>query len=250
MEYKKFVIIIPSYNNAKWYERNLLSAMGQDYPEENYRVIYKNDASTDRTGNLVGELIAKNGWKNIELINNTERKGALHNIYDMVHSCEDTDICALLDGDDMYTSGILKRLNLKFQDENVWATYGSYADSNGMTRGCCKPPNPMVVQKAAYRKVPWYMSHSRVFYSKLFKQIKWEDLLYYDGTPFKMAWDMALMIPMAEMAAERMHYIHEINYIYNNDNDISDYKVDQGLQGRMDQYIRNKKPYERLGKLW
>ncbi len=61
MEYKKFVIIIPSYNNARWYEQNILSAVGQDYPDDHYRIIYKNDASTDGTGDLVGNLIAKNG---------------------------------------------------------------------------------------------------------------------------------------------------------------------------------------------
>lgn len=250
MEYKKINIIIPSYNNARWYEQNLLSVMGQDYPEDKLNVIYTSDASTDGTGDLVEKLIERHQWKNITLIKNTERIGALHNLYNMVHSCPDNELCGLVDGDDHITSNTLQRLNYKYQDENVWATYGSYADSHGMTRGCCKPAPPIVVQKAAYRSVPWFMSHIRVFYSKLFKQIKWEDLLYKDGTPFKMAWDCAIMIPMAELAAERMHYIHEINYIYNNDNDISDYKVDQGLQGRMDQYIRSKRPYQRLDKLW
>lgn len=249
MEYKHINIIVPSYNNSKWYEQNIKSIAEQDYPLDKYKIIYTDDASTDGTANLVEEFISKNNYKNIKLIKNEKRIGALHNLYNMIHSTDDNHICALVDGDDKIIPSALKIINNKYQDANVWATYGSYADSRGMTRGCCKPPDQNIVRTAAYRRVPWYMSHMRTFYTGLFKKIKWEDFLYSDGTPYKMGWDLSIMIPLAELSAEKMQYIHDMIYIYNNDNDISDHKVDQNMQARMDQYIRRKKPYSKLEKL-
>ena len=35
---KPFVIVVPSYNNEKYCEQNLLSILGQEY--QNFRVIY------------------------------------------------------------------------------------------------------------------------------------------------------------------------------------------------------------------
>ena len=46
-----FVIVIPSYNNAQWYKRNLDSVFAQTY--KNFSVIYLDDCSPDGTGQLV-----------------------------------------------------------------------------------------------------------------------------------------------------------------------------------------------------
>ena len=43
-EHKPFVIVVPSYNNSSWVEKNLRSIFEQKY--DNYRVVYINDAST------------------------------------------------------------------------------------------------------------------------------------------------------------------------------------------------------------
>ena len=64
----KFVIVVPSYKNSKWYERNISSAFTQDYPEDKFRIIYTDDVSPDNTGNLVEEYIKKYKTKNIKLI--------------------------------------------------------------------------------------------------------------------------------------------------------------------------------------
>ena len=54
-EASKFVILILSYNNQKWVEQNLESALSQDY--ENFRVIYVNDASSDQTLEIANKFI-------------------------------------------------------------------------------------------------------------------------------------------------------------------------------------------------
>jgi len=50
---KSLVVVIPSFNNARWCRRNLESVLDQAYPL--YRVIYIDDASTDGTPDLVDQ---------------------------------------------------------------------------------------------------------------------------------------------------------------------------------------------------
>jgi len=61
-----------------------------------------------------------------------------------------------------------------------------------------------------------------------------------------MAWDLAFMFPMLEMAQERHCFISDILYVYNNDNPINDHKVDTPLQLSTDRYIRQKNRYSRI----
>ena len=48
---KHFTIIILSYNNERWAEKNVNSAINQAY--DNYDLVYIDDASTDNTKNIV-----------------------------------------------------------------------------------------------------------------------------------------------------------------------------------------------------
>ena len=61
-----------------------------------------------------------------------------------------------------------------------------------------------------------------------------------------MTWDQAMLFPMFEMAGERHHYFEEINYVYNLDNSISDFRIDINLQFNLSNYIRQLPPYSRL----
>lgn len=246
---KNIVFIVPSYKNAKWYEKNLASLCSQNYP--NYHIIYTDDCSPDNTGDLVAKWITQNKQENkITLIQNKERVGALCNIYNMIHSCDDKDIVATVDGDDWLPHDrVLQRINTAYQDNNVWMTYGSYADSNGMHRGCCKPYEPNIIKNKLYRRVPWRASHLRTWYAKLFKKINKEDL-FYQGNFMQMAWDVAINMPCLEMCNGKFDYIHDILYVYNNNNPISDHRVNQGLQAATDGFVRRKKPYDTVENLW
>ena len=89
-------------------------------------------------------------------------------------------------------------------------------------------------------------SHLRTFYAGLFKKISQEDLLH-DGAFYSMTWDMAIMLPMVEMASEgHVHFIPDVLYIYNHANPLSDHCVDAALQSRLCRIIRAKKKYEPL----
>src|SRR5580700_9692783 len=121
-------IVIPSYNNEKWYEKNLQSVVHQHY--KNYRIIYVNDCSPDDTCALVEEYLKTQHieYRKVDfdpqdgasiesivdsfsaivnqemhfftLVNNKKRAGALANLYRMIHSCRNKEIIVSVDGDD------------------------------------------------------------------------------------------------------------------------------------------------------
>ena len=123
---KPFVVVITSYNNQKWYTRNLQSVLSQNY--SNFRVIYTDDCSPDGTGDLVEEyLIENDAHKKVALINNTMRRGGLHNLYTMIYACDDDEIIVNLDGDDWFPDNdVLTRLNSVYSSNEVWLTYGQF----------------------------------------------------------------------------------------------------------------------------
>ncbi|MHA2426867.1 MAG: glycosyltransferase family 2 protein [Candidatus Hermodarchaeia archaeon] len=243
---KKIAVVIPSYKNETWCVRNLQSVLSQNY--SNFRVIYTDDCSPDGTARLVQEFIDKHDASDkVILIQNDERRGAMRNLYDMIHSCEDEEIVVTLDGDDWLAhSDVLKKVDSVYSDPEVWFTWGSYSDHPRNTRGCSKPIPRQVLDAKTYRRQPWCTSHLRTFKAKLFKHIKKEDFYDPNGNWLDMAWDLAFYIPFVEMGGHHGRYIHDILYIYNNENPIQDYKINVKRQGAMDQYIRSKQPYPKL----
>lgn len=244
-EEKLIIIVIPSYNNKEWYKRNLESVLAQTY--SNFYVIYTDDCSSDGTGDLVEQyLIENDNNKKVYLIKNATRRGALHNLYTMIHMCPDDAIIATLDGDDWFPDNqVLQRLNNTYSSHDVWLTYGQFQLYPSKIRGWASPMPDYIVENNAFRDFQHLPTHLRTFYAWLFKKIKLQDLLYL-GKFYPMTWDMAMMFPMIEMAGERHQFISDIMYIYNDANSISDHHVSRQLQAYLAQIIKKKTRYKRL----
>ncbi len=249
-ENKEFVIIIPSYNNEEWYEKNLYSVINQDY--DNYRVIYIDDASKDDTYDKVNGYLQKHDEKNrVTLIHNEKNVGALANLYKAIHGCKDNEIIVTVDGDDWLAHEyVLTKLNESYANPNVWLTYGQYRDYPSYDQGLCRSYHTKsLIKKGGFRNHSWEASHLRTFYSALFKKIKIEDF-FYEGQFLPMSWDLAFMIPMMEMAYDNIQFIKNYLYIYNRTNPISDGNKNREFQIKCDQYVRSLKKYERIDTLF
>lgn len=269
---KPIVVVIPSYKNMQWLESNLNSVLSQRY--SNYRVIYVDDHSPDHTADGVEDLLKNKQVDYLRLdfnsseaesheastlnfgtlvnkerhffilVQNGTRAGALANLYRMIHSCSDHEIIVTLDGDDWFAHHhVLKELNVLYST-GIWYTHGTLKEYPCGNVTWSEPVKKTAIKHNTYRKYKC-PSHLRTFYAWIFKKILLDDLLY-KGNFFAMAWDMAIMFPIAEMAAERHAFINKVNYIYNVSNSLNDNKVDPDLQNTLDRYIRNKKPYQRL----
>ena len=243
--FKKFVIVITSFNNEAWYRYNLESALTQKYPY--YRIIYVNDASTDATYDLVVKFLAEHDpHKKVTLINNHKRLGACANFYSTINFCEPDEIVVILDGDDWLAhDNVLDILNSVYQDPQVWITYGQFKHYPIARPGASSPLPRIVIAQNAYREYAWVTSHLRTFYAFLFHQIEKEDLMY-EGDFFPMAPDLAIMFPILEMGGKHSKFIPDILYVYNTATSLNENKIDHMLQKHIDLTIRKLKKYRPL----
>lgn len=245
---KPIVVIIPSYKNQQWVEKNLSSVFKQKY--KNYRVIYIDDCSPDKTYEYAQNTTQVwNQQERTTIIHNETRKGAMANWYNAIHSCKDNEIVVQLDGDDWLAhEHVLAYINSIYANENIWLTYGQFKEyPSGRIGLLYNLPFPQYIiqnnSMRTYRGLP--IAHLRTFYAWLFKLVKKEDLMY-DGQFFTMTCDKAMLSPMIEMAAHHHTCISEILYIYNNSNPINDHRVNVSLQHSLADYIAHLKPYTAL----
>ncbi|MDX8430977.1 MAG: glycosyltransferase family A protein [Candidatus Algichlamydia australiensis] len=240
-----FVILIPSYNNEKFCEENLFSALNQNYC--NYRILYVNDASTDNTLNLVESFIEKNDAKNrVQLIDNPKRRYSLANIYYTIHNeVSDEEIVVMLDGDDeLAHPNVLNVLNSVYQNKEreIWLAYSNFQCKKSKEKGWGRTFPDEIVKRNKFRSYVHIPTHVRTFYGWLFKRIAKQDLLYR-GDFYKMTGDSAIILPMLEMARDHHTFINKILYIYNDQNPISDHQINWKKQMDYNKHIRKRAPY-------
>lgn len=240
------MIVTASYNNKQWYEWQLGSVFAQKY--DNFRLIYIDDCSQDGTGDLVEQWIKDNRVEDrVTLIRNKTRREHLANQYDAIHNYTDSDdIIVICDGDDwFYFDGVLQRVNEAYQN-GAWITYGQFWYWKKDRKGFCREVPKDVLMDGTIRQFrPWRTSHLRTFYSGLFKKIKVDDLLY-ENKFFPMSADVAAMLPMLEMAAERAVFIPDVLYIYNDGNSLNFYHDHRLEQLKLENEIRSRMPYKRV----
>jgi glycosyltransferase involved in cell wall biosynthesis len=236
------VVIVPSYNNSRWYKKNLDAIFMQNY--KNYHIIYIDDASTDNTGALVEQYVRDRHQEHcVTVIKNQQRVYSLANIYKAVHVCSDNDIIATCDGDDWYCDqDVLSTLNKIYQYSDTWLTYGreimlpnKHIINNKV--------NSQVIATNSFRTSTWNYSGMRTFYAWLFKRIKKEDLLYQEKF-IQSHCDGAYFIPLLEMAGHRQQFISDIFYVANRATGINNYAANHDLQKKMAAYIRSKQRYQ------
>lgn len=250
---KEIVVLIPSYNNARWFKKNIDSAVHQHY--SNFHVYYVDDCSPDGTGDLVRDYIKQNHLEDqVTLIANPTRVGAMANIYNNVHTFDDEKLIVLLDGDDWFAhENVLSLIiNTYFIQNDIWFAYGQYinvpkkiAQRIGLTvRGGARETPLSVIKNKSYRFGPWIWSGCRVFYAGLFKRIRRADLCYPNTNNFfKVGYDMAIIWPMLEMAGIHIKYISEVILERNVETPINDFKINKQEQMKINWILKGRRKY-------
>lgn len=238
-----FKILIAVYNAESYIKNALISVLNQEY--DNYDVYITDDCSSDDTATVIENFIYEYGLEDIfSLKVNKTRQYALHNLHDMMRvECDDEDVFLTLDGDDWLSSEhVLNRLNEIYQESGCWLTYGSYAVyPSGHDSSFHVNEYPQhIIESGDFRKDPqWRASHLRTFKAKLAKHLDKSDLLDIDGDYYRYSYDQALMFPMMEMACERIKFVSDILYIYNDENPMNVHKVEPQIQIDMAERVRN-----------
>ncbi len=143
-----------------------------------------------------------------------------------------------LHGRDMLSSKDVLTKLANIYNNNIWLTFGSFLyidasipiDENDIESFLTSP-----------RTQPLLYSHLQTSYTWLFKKIHISDLKYNAGF-IQSATDMAMILPMIEMAGkERVKYIPEITYIARVDSNSN--KI---FQTKMENYIKSLPKYSLL----
>lgn len=202
---RSFVVLVCSFNNEKYVQKNLQSIFSQSY--KNFRVIYVDDHSTDKTYKKAKRLIQQKSHPcRVDLYRNSHNQGCMHNTYQFIHWCKNSEIIVLLDGDDWFAhSDVLMHLNRYYQNSDVWLTYGQYQEYPSGKLGLCGACSSYELE-GNMRRVSWKTSHLRTFYAGLFKKIRKADLMK-DGQFMWITSDQAFMLPMLDMAREHAFFI-------------------------------------------
>jgi glycosyltransferase involved in cell wall biosynthesis len=247
----KFAIVIPSYNNEPWCIENLESCVNQTY--KNFIIIYVDDCSTDKTGELIDNYVATHNLKNkVFVIHNQQRVRQLANFYKVIHALDPHIVVVNVDGDDkLMHCHVLEILAKVYQDPNIWLTYGDFTTDDPHFKFHCKRFPKKVIKNKTYRQYKWTASHLRTYYAGLFQHIKKEDLSWSNGEFFPKCADVAMMFPMIEMASpNHFRYIPDILYWYRTINPNNDIAFNHSLAQQLSIRICSQKPYPSLNSLF
>ena len=170
----------------------------------------------------------------------------MHNICNLINlnikePSKTVDI--VVDGDDyLYSGDVLNLVKEKYIQTNCLITYGSHISSKGVQG---KKYPRLIREFNLFRKYFWYGSHLRTFRHDLWLALKQPDLIDKNNEYYSVAWDLAMMLPMLEMAGNRQEFMSEILYVYNDNNPISDHKIRRKAQLLAAKEIRQKKIYNK-----
>ncbi len=236
-------IITPFYNPGEFLDNCVASLMSQKY--DNYRVIFIDDCSTDKSVDKIPL-----GLKSM-YIGNAIRKTALENIHDAImNHCKPDDIVVLVDGDDwLPNKNVLSYINDFYNQHDCWIMYGQANWTDGR-RGFASAYSESEFNRL--RKSPFRVSHIRSFRAGLYQKIQEQDPDFSSmkdkkGEYYKMTYDVAIMFPIMEMAGfDKVKFNDSILYTYNRSNPISDDKVNQQLQWDIHTEISNKPAFKKI----
>lgn len=243
-----FKIIIVGWNVEKYIERCLGSLVEQAEQGWEARLIL--DPSEDKTYELAQKFMCPK----LTICYNQERKYALSNIVQCIKDLKpaEEDVLVTLDADDWFFDNRALAIVKSYYDRypNLLVTHGSwypYPDPSVITNNA---PYSTYEFNHNIRKFGWRGSHLRTFKYKVWKHVKDGDLRDGHGRYYTSAWDLAMMWPMLEMAGyERVKFIPEILYVYNQETPYNDSKVRCMEQMAFTQYLASKPQYPYIEKL-
>lgn len=200
----------------------------------------------DECRNSVRNQISSNHVTHHVIIDN-DGKGACRNHFETLQKIKPdfNNIIIHLDGDDLFIgSNVISKLDKVYQNKNVWATYGNYVSRN---KSVCRPMDGRGFRESIVLG-GWPWSHLRTFRASLIPFLHEKDMKDSKNNWFTAAPDVAIFLPVLEMAGkDRVKFIDEdlVYYrVYDNNESGSDIKLKDQVRCALE--IFNKPHYNRL----
>jgi GR25 family glycosyltransferase involved in LPS biosynthesis len=218
-----FCFIIPSFNNELNIEKNLTSLITQT--NTNWRCIYIDDCSTDKTGSLFFDIVKKHNVNSkFTYLKNDKNYGQAYSKYRAYKLVDDFEIVCILDGDDWLSdNNVITRLTQVYSDKNVHIVSSSYQEWENKLMPKTNnfrtyPPN--IIANKQYRKQSeWLIRHLKTGYGIFFKSIP-KKYLTLNGEWLKVATDVAEYYSVLELSKGKYVALNDVMYIYNKSNSL------------------------------
>ena len=248
----QFSLVVTTGNAAPWIGR-CIQSIAEQQTRWHWQCLIIDDASDDGTEAAIHSALSSIHAHEIRdrfrVQRNAENRGALANLLDGFNAlgtiARPMDVLIPIDGDDwLFSSASLETVAQTYEGTDCWLTYGGLITvPSGELYSF--PVDESVIAASQHRQSHWKTSHLRSFRSHLWHAIRNEDLRDQNGDYYKVTWDMAIMFPMVEMAAERIQCINAAIYAYNTGNPQSDHIEKRPEQLEAEIEIRQKPVYER-----
>lgn len=240
----RIVVISAFYNPGEFLDNCVSSLLSQKY--DNFKIVFVDDCSTD--GSF--DKLPKDDNR-VVIVKNETRKTALENLHNAImNHCEPDDIVAFVDGDDwLPNKKVLSYVNDFYNQHDCWIMYGQASWTDGRRGFASAYPDS---EFSNLRKAPFRVSHLRTFRAGLYQKIQEQDSIFScmkdkSGEFYKMTYDVAIMLPIMEMAGpDKTKFNDTILYIYNRNNPISDDRVNQQLQWSIHAEINQKPQFKKI----
>jgi hypothetical protein len=240
----KGIIFMTGRNYVDYIVQSLESLKNQK--NNNFHILFVDDASTDRSEELAIELLNKNFKNNFTFIQNKEKQGKSKNAFDNLKGMSRRyDYCAILDPDDRLIDDAVLNIFEKCYLENHDVVWTNYITDTGLVGN-----NNILNKEISPRNQKWLTSHFFSFRLSLFDNITEDYFKDGDGNWFMAACDFSIAYPILDQT-RRYKYIERNSYLYTATNPISHHNQDQnsiglnsGIQSKNAGIILNKKPLE------
>jgi FkbM family methyltransferase len=245
---QRILVITPVYNSEQYIARCIQSVLSQDY--DNYQMVIINDASTDRTKQIL-DFFSKH--PNLTIIHNDVNVGAVKNQIDAIRKySKDDDIVMLLDGDDalVHDNQIFAYYN-NLYDGTTEFSYGSCWSMVDKVPLIAQPYPEEVKQNKSYRQhlFNWNMpyTHLRTFKANLINKVEDTPFLDENGKWYRAGGDCAVFYTALESAdPNKIKVVSDIVYNYNDLNPNNDYKINGDEQTKNANRILGKSDKEKF----
>lgn len=170
-------------------------------------------------------------------------KTCAENLVTMIAPLPPEAIVVWLDLDDRLTRPDALEIVRRQHAAGAWATYGSFVCRDGRA-GFAAPYR----EHESIRRSDWRATHLKTFRAGLFQRIR-HDHLQIDGEWLHRAVDMAIMMPILEMAGhDRRVFVPEVlvEYDYGASFEFNATAEERAVEKSLDAYVRGLPPYGRL----
>ncbi len=133
-----------------------------------------------------------------------------------IDGAQPSDLVVLIDGDDWFAHPeALEWIVATNRERRLAASHGNFVDERGSLCEWSADYPEQVKRAGAFRSHPWLATHPRTFRFGLVEHLT-EAMVRDDaGHPWRAATDMAIYLPVLELAGIHSGFLAEPTYVYN-----------------------------------